>query len=342
MDTSMENGPGRISSSRDFMADAGGRWAAARFEAAGLNVDSLRTLDTLRRDEWVEFDNVLVEEGLIRMPAVGDLMGRGLSRTIANGIGKTAFEYERVGDMTPAIMSMTGLVRSDNDRVEFDNSRLPLPLTHKDFFLDRRVLAASRERGEPLDTLQARIAGRKVSELVEYTLLNGSAKQYGGVGIYGYTTVPQRLEVDFTDGKSWDDATKTGAGYVADIQAMKSGLAARRFHGPFMIYIPADADTNLDADYSTVKGEGTIRARLSQINQIQGIQVSDQLETGQVVMVQMTPDVVQMIVGENLQTIQWDVQGGFGINFKAFTIMVPILRYNSAGQTGIVHMHDLS
>jgi hypothetical protein len=57
--------------------------------------------------------------------------------------------------------------------------------------------------------------------------------------------------------------------------------------------------------------------------------------------VQMTPDVVQMIVGENLQTIQWDVQGGFGINFKAFTIMVPILRYNSEDETGIAHIHQL-
>lgn len=341
MDTQKASGGATVSTPRSFMADAGGRWAAARFESHGLNVESLRTLDTLRRDEWVEFDNVLVEEGLIRMPAVGDLMGRGLSRTVANGIGKTAFEYERVGDMTDAIMSMTGLVRSDNDRVEFDPSRLPLPLTHKDFFLDRRQLAASRERGEPLDTLQARIAGRKVSELVEYTLLNGSEKQYGGVGLVGYTTIEQRLEVDFTDNLLWSDGTKTGAGFVADVLAAKSGLAARRFHGPFMIYISADADTNLDKDYSTVKGEGTIRARLLQINQIQGIQVSDQLESGNVLLVQMTPDVVQMIVGENLQTIQWDVQGGFGINFKAFTIMVPILRYNSAGHTGIAHIHQL-
>jgi uncharacterized linocin/CFP29 family protein len=341
MEIPQVSGPGAMSTGRQFIGEAGGRWAAARFETHGLNVEALRTLDTLRRDEWVEFDNVLVEEGLIRMPAVGDLMSRGLSRTIANGIGKTAFEYERVGDMTDAIMSMTGLVRSDNDRVEFDPSRLPLPLTHKDFFLDRRQLAASRERGEPLDTLQARIAGRKVSELVEYTLLTGSTKQYGGVTLYGYTTMPQRVEVDFTDNKAWDDTTKTGADYVNDILAAKRALAARRFHGPYMVYIPGDGDVNLDKDYSTVKGEGTIRSRIMQINGIQGIQVSDQLATGNVVVVQMTPDVVQMIVGENLQTIQWDVQGGFGINFKAFTIMVPILRYNSEDETGIAHIHQL-
>jgi hypothetical protein len=49
-------------------------------------------------------------------------------------------------------------------------------------------LAASRNGGESLDTIQARVSGRLVSESLESTLFNGSAKVFGEyVGLFGPT-----------------------------------------------------------------------------------------------------------------------------------------------------------
>lgn len=332
-----------LESYRQMTAGGGGKWAGAQLLAAvnsgkKITTNVLRTLATLRKDEWVAFDNVLMEEAALRLRAVQDLFTRGLVKPIANGLGKTMLEYETVGEMTEAIMSMTGLVRSDNDRVEFDSNQVPLPITHKDFFLDLRHLEASREKGESLDTLQARLAGRAVSEKIEYTLINGGGnKQYRGKPIYGYLTHPDVNLETWTGGGNWEQTAKTGAQFLADVMLMKSAANADRFYGPFVIYYSGQgaAATNLDKDYSS-NFQGTIRQRLLQVEGISAITALDFLPVGYVVMVQMTPDVVQIVEGEPLQTIQWDIEGGFGINFKAFAILVPLIRSDPGGRSGIV------
>jgi hypothetical protein len=53
--------------------------------------------------------------------------------------------------------------------------------------------------------------------------------------------------------------------------------------------------------------------------------------------VQATRDTVVLIQGEPLQTVQWDIQGGFGVEFKGFEISVPLVRAMT-GQSGIYHM----
>jgi len=76
---------------------------------------------------------------------------------------------------------------------------------------------------------------------------------------------------------------------------------------------------------------------LLETDNISFIRVADKLPDGEMVIVQLTSDVVVMVEGEPLQTVQWDVHGGFQINFKAFQIMVPLIRVDAEGRSGIVH-----
>lgn len=321
-----------------------GRWATQQLKAAalagkGITTAALRTLDTLRRDEWKHFDDAVLEEAYIRLVGVADLKAKGLQVTVANGLGKTMYEYEKMTAFDDAIVSMDGLAASPNDVVEFLQDRMPLPITHKDFFLNLRNLAASREKGESLDTLNVRQATRVVSEMSEKLLFQGYANKFGGSSIYGYTTHPNRNTDGFDSGKSWDDATKAGSSYLNDVLNMLAIQQADRSYGPFVIYIPRDADVRLDNDYNSGSANPiTIRQRLLQANSIAAITAADQLPSGNVVMVQMTPDVVQWVEGEPIQTIQWDESGGLRLNFKVFTIGVPLVRADSQGRSGICHL----
>jgi hypothetical protein len=36
--------------------------------------------------------------------------------------------------------------------------------------------------------------------------------------------------------------------------------------------------------------------------------------------------------------VQWDVHGGFQVNFKAFMIAVPLIRADAQNRSGVVHM----
>jgi len=326
---------------RTFWKGSEGRWAAERMmkalaEGRMLTAAELRTADTLRKDEWIHLDTALIEEGTIRLRAVADLMAMGLVVNVPNGLGKTIFQYEKITDMNPAQTTLDGISRSDDDRQEFSLENLPLPITHKDFSLNLRTLLASRSRGEALDTTQIRTCGRLISEKVEADLFNGG-KTFAGVPIYGCTTHPNRNQVSYITNGNWAQAAKTGENIVADVLKMIQAAEGDRFYGPYYIYIPSDASTKLSEDFKA-NSDKTIRQRLLEIDRIKGVEVADQLAAGSVVMYQTTRDVVCIVQGEPLQTVQWDIEGGFRINFKAFTIMVPLIRADSQGRCGVVHM----
>jgi len=325
-----------------FWGGASGRWAGEQLmkvlaNGGQISPSALRTLDTLRKDEWKELDDALIEEGHIRLRGVADLMAAGLVRTVANGMGKTIFQWEKITDMNPAQVSLDGIVRSEGDRQEFSLENLPLPITHKDFFLNLRTLSASRERGESLDTTQVRTAGRLVAEQTENLLFNGYANTFGGFNIYGYTTHPDRNTAGFGAGGVWSGAAKTGSEILADLLTMVGGLEADRYFGPYWLYVPGNTSVKLEEDFKT-NSDKTIRQRLLEVDQLAAIRTVDQLPADNIILVQGTSDVVVMVEGETLQTIQWDVEGGFQINFKAFTINVPLVRSDALGNSGVFHM----
>lgn len=333
-----------IDTGRSFWGTTSGRWATEQMLRAlqsgkELSTKALRTNDTLRKDEWKSFDRALVTEAQMRLRAVADLYAAGLTRPIAGGLGKTVHEYEKMTDMTPAIMSMDPNVRSDNDRVEFELAGVPLPIIHKDFNLNIRTLAASRNGGDPLDTIQVQQCGRRIAEKLEDLLVNGTSKLYGGMPIYGYTTFPGRLEMPFGTNGSWDKSAKTGDDLVNDLLGAKQLLHNNRHYGPYWVYLPGDADVNLDKDFKA-NGTQTRRQRLLAIDGIARIQTLDTLASGNVIVVQPTRDVVEMLTAVPLQNIQWDLNGGMTVAFKSFTVQIPLFRTDAVGRSGLVHIHN--
>lgn len=333
-----------VESGRTFWGGGSGQWATKRMLRAlkagrPLTTKELRTNDTLRKDEWKSFDNALVREAQFRLKAVADLYAAGLTKPIKGGLGKTVHEYEKMTDMTPAIMSMDGNVRSDNDRVEFSLEGIPLPIIHKDFDMNIRMIEASRNGGDPLDTLQVEQCGRRIAEKLEDLVINGTSKVYAGLPIYGYTTFPGRLEMAYTAGGTWDDTGKTGDQIVNDILAAKQLLHNNRHYGPYWVYIPGDADVRLDLDFKA-DGTQTRRGRLLAIDGIAKITTLDTLASGNIIVVQPTRDVVELLTVVPLQNIQWDLNGGFTVAFKSFTVQIPLFRTDAAGRSGVVHIHE--
>lgn len=311
---------------------------AQKLLASGLKVNALRTNATLRKDEWVQYDKAVVEAAQVRMVGVADLMSRGLVYRFGNGLGKTVLEYEDASDMSDAQVSMDGVTRGRNDRVEFDLNYLPLPITHKDWFLNIRVLNASRAGGSNLDTTQAALAARKVSEAVENYLFNGSSTfTYGGGTIYGLTDQTYRNTGTLTV----DWASATGDQILDDVKNMKQASIDARHFGPWMLYIPTAYETALDDDFKAASDK-SIRQRVKEISGIIDIRVADKLTTTstgkkQVVLVQMTADVVRMVEGLPLTNVEWQEQGGMITNYKVMTILVPQVRADQDNRSGVTN-----
>ena len=309
--------------------------AAKRLLNNGMKVNALRTNDTLRKDEWKSYDTAVLKVAQERLIGVADLMSAGLVHNIANGLGKTVLEYEDVSQIEAAQLSMDAVTRGDNDRVEYDLKSLPLPIIHKDFQINIRVLNASRTTGESLDTTMAELSARMVSEKMEELLFTGSSSYtFGGGTIYGYMDEPNRNTGSLTAG--WTASAATGTTILTDVRNMKQASINAKHYGPWNLYIPTAYETVLDADFKAASDK-SIRQRLNEVDGINNIKVADKLTAGNVIMVQMTSDTIRWVNGMSPTTIEWQTEGGMIFHFKVMAIGVPQPRSDQEGNSGLVH-----
>lgn len=309
--------------------------------ANGMKVSSLRTQGTLRKEEWLLFDKSVTEIARANLNAVGDLVSRGLTKPLSNALGTTVIQWEKIGDMTDAEVTMSGLSDPQRGRLEYGMDSLPIPLIHKDFQINIRTLAASRRDGEGLDTTTAEVASRKVSEMTEKMLFKGATITAGPAGysgtVYGYTNFPARNTGSLT--ANWANVGTTGDQIIGDILSMMSQMHADFQYGPYGLYIPLDYYVKLLGDFKT-NSDKSIWSRLMEIPNLAFIKTSQFLlggASGEVVMVNLQKTTVDMIVGMEPTTIQWETHGGMMFNFKVLSIMVPRLKADANGNSGIVH-----
>ena len=305
---------------------------AQRLLQMGFNCNSLRQNDVLRKEEWQVFDDRLVEIARQRLNLVGDLMDRGLTFPLSNAMGTTVLQWEDVSDMDPAEISMDGISRTRDDRVLFGLNNIPIFITHKDFSINLRSLEASRTLGQPLDTTQLEVATRKVSESLETTLLNGAGINVAGNTAPGYTTFPERNTFELA--ASW--LTATGEQMLGDVLGMITVAHADNMFGPYMLYVPTDYWVQLQDDFKA-NSDRSIIERLKAVGTIDDIKVADFLASDNVLLVQMTRDVIDEVDGQQPTMVQWEEQGGFKVNFKVLAIMVPRIKADQEGRCGIVH-----
>ena len=331
-------------------------------EAIAKGIPVVNTQTTLRKDEWLMFDRAVLRASRQRLRAWSD-MASANSFGGFDGMSKMVLEHERMTDVGEAMVDMEGISEGNDDTPHFQLEGLPLPITHSSFTFSKRRLAVSRNGGIPLDATMAEMAGRRVAEKIEKTLIGvdaginyGDATRYDNAPkVYGYTNHPDRI----TSAGGITTPTSTNSSTtLAEVLAMRDLATAQNFFGPFMLYHTSDWDQFMDTDYGKTAGipganaaygfapSQTLRQRLQGIEGIQGVRRLDfWTDTTALLLVQMTSDVVRAVNGMSITTVQWETKGGMQLNFKVMAIMVPQIRSlfigtdqtNAAAKCGIVH-----
>jgi len=308
-------------------------------QASGIAVP-VANATSLRKDEWLQMDTVVLKAARQRLRAWSDLAGAN-SFGGFNGMSKLVLEHETMSDPGEAVVDMDGLTEGRTDSPKFQLEGLPLPITHSDFMFSSRRLSVSRNTGTPLDTTMGEAAGRRVAEMVEKTLIGtitgatyGTAADYGRAPtVFGYTNFPDRV----TKSDMTVPTGSNGTTILTDFLACRDLLYDQNFYGPFMVYTSTDWDQFLDDEFKT-NSDKSLRQRLSEIDGINGIRRLDFLtNTFTVLFVQMTADVARAVVGMDITTVQWEAVGGMRLNFKVMAILVPQLRADYNGNCGILH-----
>lgn len=301
---------------------------------------------TLRRDEWKALDDAILEPSRYRLGGIQDLIDKGLTYNLGNAMGTTVLEWHDVSEAGEAEMTMDGVTRTKGDRVVYQHNYLPIPIIHLDYEINARVLAASRNMGNPLDTTMAERAARRILEKLETLLFTDTTYAFGELDarsrnkIYSYVNHPDRNQVSFASvpGAHWNDSGTSGKEIVDCVLALKQVAIEAYHYGPYMLYIPTAYETTIDGDYDVVSPGITIRKRILEIEGIKGIKVIDKLTADNVLLVQMTPDVVRLVRGMGLTNVEWGTEGNMVTKFKVMTIQVPQIRSDQNGKSGIVHL----
>lgn len=336
--------------------------------ANGVNIPVFN--DTmLSKQQWIQLTSQVIKAARYRLRAYADLSAAN-SYGGFDGMSHSMLEDQQINDVGEAVQDMDGLGDGRGDAPSWTLQGVPLPITSVNFHMSKRKLMSSQNNGmQPLNTMMAEMAGRRIGEKLETQLIgNSTGLTYGGQNnpsygrtskVYGYLNFPQRLTYTSLTAPSaggWTPKTT-----IDNILAMRQLMFANKFYGPFMIYHSNDWDQYLDADYAYVVTSGavaptqTLRNRLRQLPDIQDVRRLDMLfaaaptaggpgYTGMglslnpftLIMVQMTPDVCQAVNGLDISTIQWESHGGMRLNFKVMAIQVPWLHADQYGNCGIL------
>ncbi len=305
----------------------------------------------LRKDDWIKLDRMVVKVARVRLRAWSDLAA---SNTFTlDGMTKQVLEHETMSDPGEAKLSMTSVTESRRDTPEFQLEGVPLPFTQVPFWYDERELRISRASGASLSMLSAEASARRVAETIEKltigiagTLTFGTTGNYSRAStIYGYTTHPSRNTAVMSAPTGSNSGTT-----VSEVLAMRSTLYGVGHTGPFVIYNGTDWDRYLDDDHFRFVTQGgaaplsTLRRRLVEIEDIRAVRRLDFLTpantggTFDFIMVALgNAEVARAVIGMPLRTIQWPSHGGAQLNFKVMAIMVPQIRSDHDGNSGINH-----
>lgn len=290
----------------------------------------------LRKYEWEQIDTAVVD--VVRSPnvALNDFLRLGLTQRL-DGLGVIVSTYEQLGDMTEANVSMEGLVRGEQDRTPFIPQSIPVPLIHKDFQLSLRHLESSRRGGgETLDTTQARVATRRVQDKVDDIIFNGHGTKVGSLNqIYGLSNKPQRLQKTSADCGGGDFGTSQN--FYKTLNGAITFLRDLGYYGPYGVYISSAqySQTNTLVSGTAVSERTTA---LEQLPEVSFINQAHKLTDGEMLVFQLSTDVADIAIAQDVTPVQWEGIGGFVIDFRIFTALTIRVKHDANDNCGIVHV----
>jgi uncharacterized linocin/CFP29 family protein len=307
-----------------------GEWAFMSNEERRAWRANSRLFDT----EFEVIDDVAVAVAEERLAGIADLRDAGFVQQ--RPLWAKISTYRKVSDMSPAEQSMTGKPTGESDNTERDEASVPVPITFKDFSIDRRDLEAARAAGATIETDDVSAATRQVVEALEDNLFNGGGPVVSGSQIAGYTNFADRNTYNPGAGTAWDGLADLTTILDHVLAMMQKAEDVDQGGGPWWLYVPSTYVNTLQNDYNSTAGTSVFE-RLMQIPGLQKIRFSGKLADKNVILVRAAREVADLVVEQDIDVIDVQDQIQFEVNMKVWAAMAPRLKSDYNGNSGIVH-----
>lgn len=301
--------------------------ANARAEDVAIN-------SILLKREWEALDAAVIQSYRIRTNVVADMRGAGLTSdtTLAEMLNTWRVSSER---RRPDV-TMDGRTRVDRDRSDRKTYSVPIPIISTAYEIGMRELLASRAVGSDIDTFEAAEAAQALAEEEERLIIDGNSDIIvDGNQVYGLTNHPSR-ETDTASNYGGGDFGTLGNGYAAILGGIRT-MAGLRYYGPFNVYV-ANTQYHELLEYQD-DGTGDIQLnRIERLPQINSVKPNDIIADGELVMVQMDANVLDLRIAMDLENRQWDAPDESAAFFKVMEALTLRLKPDYRGNLGVLHM----
>jgi hypothetical protein len=268
---------------------------------------------------------------------VNDLINQGLVYNLDNWLSYTELTQQRGGGGVNAQQTMDLDVRGERQMPSDLNSyTIPLPATWSDFSEGIRTILMARRTGQPFDVTLVGEATYAINRLIEDQGWNGWGKKVNGNSLPGIFTAP----VNVFEYDAWDDPGVSGADIEEFIQGM-ADMPGEEYPGPFTLYINRRYNSKLNRKYSdgVTTFDTTIRQNLEGMQfggQNLRIQTVPSLGTDQVALVQMSTNVLDVVMGQTPDTISWQAASGLRFFYMVLAGVWVRIKSDFNGGQGIV------
>lgn len=307
----------------------------------GTSDPRLRANSPLPRDAEVAIDDAINVARFGNLAFVSMLIRRGLTRPLPNWLSVLELENRAINDVGEANQTMELDVRYERSIPDLTDRRIPIYATWEATDFPQRLLSVADRAQWPLETNFVTSSTQHVNRKIEQQGINGLGFNMRGHTAPGILTDPVNT-IENVDSKSWLDPTKTSVDIENDVDAGVNELAdsdGGNFTGPFALVLGTQLGNRLNKPY-TANYAGTLRQQLLSKDyggQLEIVSTSE-MPLDYWALVQLTPDVIDVVVGQGPQKVVWRLSNhpfsGVGIMIVACEIVRTHTTYT--GKSGII------
>lgn len=279
-------------------------------------------------DAWESMDTAVYQAAEDTLTIVQDLLNAGLEYSV--DIRAKYDTWGIIDDTGSASVGMTPEAREEESDVIADEDGSPIPIIDDGYSIGFREepLSADRLPESGLDTTKATVAGRHVSEAVESMFVDADPIQITGETGEGYQLYGLTDHPDIATGNTTADWTSDNTVIRDDIRDARKVLKNTRNYRPggtgYWTYLGEDYYDVLDDADPEGDGNQTVRDRVENLANISRIREADYLPAKSMLMFRPTEDVVQVGVGADMQSVQWE--DPFRDHWRAISSMYPRIK----------------
>lgn len=298
---------------------------------------------TLERDEYETLSDRIIRTFKRNLVGLDDLQAQGLTRNIS--LATQVDLWQTVSEVTEADITMDGEDQANNDGIEYTTDGVPVPIVHKDFRIPQRELETSRRMNNDLRTDTAAEVSRAVAEMANQMLFQGwnpavDTARGDSWQVYGYTDSEVSTNVSGSDFGTEDNIRDA---FVGAIDALTDDNNQEPQGDGFLTYL---SQTQYRQYRSAIDPDGdgnlTVRERVEdefdmELGAVKSVP-DYVLPDGEMVMVNPTPDVVELALAEDMQTLEWTSGSGMTNFYKVLWAGAPEIKTDSRGNVGVAHV----